>query len=363
MRRIALVLALGIPFSGRTQEVLPEEAPSWRLGLRGSWGWLSPHHASMWYLVESHALMGELFYERPFSGKLGWHHDYARPSWGVGLLLTDAGSPTHLGTVSRMLSYLDLPLVRGARTSFNARIGWGLGWVQDPYDRRDNHRQLAIGSRVNAAVILALELQRTIGRDILSVGASLDHQSNGSLQVPNLGINLVTVNISWRHGFSEMRTFAIPTDTSRMASHGWTTQVMTAWGYQEVEPFGSGKHSVFILSGSMYRRTTPKSSFGAGVDLFNKASLTIRDPELADRSRSALTQLGAHIGYVLHFGDLSILIDQGVYLVSPIDEQTALYQRIGIRQLFCRRFFANLSLKTHFGAADHFELGLGYQWR
>ncbi len=363
MRRIALVMALVIPFLGHAQELALERAPAWRLGLRGNWGWLSPHHASMWYLVEQHAIMGEVFYERPFSGKLDWHHDYVRPLWGLGFLLTDAGSPTNLGRVARLLPYFDLPLARGHKTSLNARIGWGLGWVQHPYDRSDNHRQLAIGSHVNAAVILALEVQRTIGRDLIGIGASLDHQSNGSLQVPNLGINLVTLNISWRHGFGEMRTFRTPADTLHTDVRGWTTEVMTAWGYQEVEPFGSGQHSVFILSGSMYRRFAPKSSFGAGVDLFNKASLTIRDPELADGPRAALTQLGAHIGYVLHFGDLSILIDQGVYLVSPIDEATALYQRIGMRQRFCRRFFANLSLKTHFGAADHFELGIGYHWR
>ena len=335
---------------------------AWNLGVRGSWGYLSPHHVSMWYLVEKHALMAEVFYERPFSGARPWHAHYGHPSWGIGLMATDAGSPSMLGSVTRLLPYLDLPLLQGSPTTLHARIGWGLGWVMDPYDRRDNHQQIAIGSRVNAAVILALEAERTFGRTTLGLGIALDHQSNGSLQVPNLGINLLTASLSVRRWSGTPSARKVPFDSLVPFIPAWGTEVMLAWGLQEVVPVGTGKHNVIVGSGTIYRHATPKSSFGAGLDVFNKASIAIRDPELADQGRMSFTQIGLHLGYALRFGGMSILVDQGVYLLSPIDEKTSLYQRIGMRQRFGRRFFANVTLKTHFGAADHFELGLGYHW-
>src|SRR5262245_13263921 len=83
------------------------------IGLRGSWGWLSPHHVHMWNLVERHAVLGEVFYQRRFSGAKPWHLDHKEPSWGVGLMVTDAGSPELLGRVARLLPYYDLPLLSG----------------------------------------------------------------------------------------------------------------------------------------------------------------------------------------------------------------------------------------------------------
>lgn len=361
IHRACLAALLGA-YTCASSAIEPPQRPSWGMGVRGSWGWFSPHHASMWYLVERHAIMGELFYQRPFSGRLRWHHDHASPAWGIGLMGTDAGSPRHLGWVSRVLPYLDLPLGHAQDLALHARVGWGLAWIADPYDEGENDRQVAIGSHVNAAVLIALEVQKRMGRDLWGLGMALDHQSNGSLQVPNLGVNLVTFGLSWTMGLGKDRAFEPATDTLINEVGSWHTEVMGAWGFQEVEPIGSGKRTTVSASATVYRRATSKFAWGAGGDVFNKGSLRARDPGLEHASRSELTQVGIHLGLAYCLGGMSLVLDPGFYLMTPVEERSRMYQRIGMRQRIGRHFFANLTLKTHFGAADHFELGLGYRW-
>ncbi len=335
----------------------------WTIGVRGGYGFMAPHHYSLWYLVEEHALTGEAFVEHAFSGRREWHHAYGGPRWGLGFLITDAGSPTYIGTAMRLLPYLDLPLHRGERLSINARIGWGLGHVARPFHRLEHYKQNAIGSHLNGGVVLALEARRAFGRATVAAGLSLDHWSNAAFKIPNLGINVATANLSVRYRIGGERPMMPAMDTASWKQVRTSAFIAFSWGSQQVYPVGSGRFNVFSLNATLHRRLTIKSSVGGGVDLFNKESLAVLDPELQGGSRAALTQMGLHAGYALWFGRLSVPIDVGIYLITPYDEKSVLYQRIGMRQRIGSRWTAALMLKTHFGTADHFELGLCYQLR
>lgn len=321
----------------------------------------------MWYLVQKHAFMGEVFYQRAFSGAKPWHHHYRDPAWGVGLMATDAGSPELLRTVLRAVPYFDLPLLDSPSVQVHARFGWGIGWVTDPYDLRENHRQNAIGSRLNAAALIALEARKRFGPHMLGAGIALDHLSNASLQVPNLGINMVTFSFSYRYVLDDrsrppLRTLPHERGTT-IGNERRYEEFLAGWARQQVDGFEGDDHTVLSFTAGAIWRTGIKSGFGAGVDLFNKGSLRRLAPELADEDRLALIQAGVHASYRLYFGDLVFVVDQGFYLRTPFDEKTLLYQRLGLRQVFLRNFFANITLKTHFGSADHFELGIGYAIR
>jgi hypothetical protein len=211
--------------------------------------------------------------------------------------------------------------------------------------------------------VLAVEARWTMGSTALGAGLSLDHWSNGAFAVPNLGINVLTANLSARFRLGEERTLLPAADSSEWKAERTMAFVAVAWGSQEVYPVESGRYPVYSLNASMHRRISPRSSVGGGVDLFNKESLTVLDPELADQSRASLTQVGVHAGYAIWFGGMSVPLDVGIYLITPYDEKSMFYQRIGLRQRLGLRWTAGITLKTHFGTADHFELGLAYHLR
>jgi hypothetical protein len=332
------------------------------LGVRGHYGFLWGHRSSSWILVERHSAAFELFVERAVSGKRAWHHSYLLPVHGLAILHTDLGSPSRIGSAVRVLPYLHLPLVRRTDASFGLRVGWGIGLVSRPFDRIDNGKQIAIGSRLNTAIQLMAEHRRTLGRWTLSMGLGLDHWSNGAYRLPNLGLNYVSASfgVGCRLGRDgAMPVMQTPSDTTW---EGGEWRVVAAMGVNEADAPFSGQRSVYLLQGLRQWKVSSRSGFSAGADVFNKGTLAVVYPELAGRGRAGLTQLGLHGGYSLYFGRGELFLQLGGYVHTPAADRQALYQRIGMRFSTGRHLLWNISLKSHSAVADHWEFGVGYRW-
>lgn len=334
----------------------------WTVGGRALGGFLVPHRPSIWVMVDRHARAAELYAQRPFSGGKAWHGNYVAPAWGLSALWSDVGAHD-LGRTFRLLPYLDLPLVRPGRWSFNTRIGWGLGVVQRPFDRVENYKQHAIAGRLNLAVQWAFAVGYRAGPHRVDLGLAMDHLSNGAMQQPNLGTNVATLSLGYAFRFGQVDPAPLMPDTAWRRAPRTTAHVLLSAGMNEVYPLESGRRSVLAMTASAYRRVSPKSAFGAGLDLFNKGTLAVLDTSLAGRSRVALTQVGAHVGYALLLGDLALHFEVGTYLHSPVPERAPIYTRVGMRHRIGQRLMANFTLKSHVFVADHFELGLGYRLR
>jgi len=332
------------------------------LGMRGHYGFLWGHRSSSWILVERHSAACEVYAERAVNGERAWHHSYLLPVHGIAILYTDLGSPSRIGSAVRLLPYLHLPLVRRPDTSFGIRAGWGIGLVTRPFDRIDNGKQIAIGSRVNTAIQLMAEYRRCMGRWTLSAGLGLDHWSNGAYRLPNLGLNYVST--SFGVGYSLGRRDAELEQAisgARSPEHPeW--RIIAAAGINEAGAPYSGQRSVYVLQGLRQWKVSPRSGFSAGMDVFNKGTLAVMHPDLSGRGRAALTQFGLHGGYALFFGRGELFVQLGGYVHTPAPDRQALYQRIGIRMSSGRHLIWNMSLKSHSAVADHWEFGVGYRW-
>lgn len=356
MLRPLLLILLLVPLQASAGD-----GPRWQPGARLHGGFLAAHHESLWIMVDRLAWAAELHVERPFSGRKEWHGTYGVARWGIGAMWLDAGSDM-LGPAFRVLPYLALPVLPGERWQLEARVGWGLGVVRGPFDRVENFKQHAVGSRLNLAVQLAACMRRSWGLHALEAGLALDHLSNGAMQRPNLGINVITLHTGYTHRFGG------PAFRSAVRDSSWHGErliifAMANMGWNEAFPVGSGRRPVLSLSASAYRRLSPKSAVGFGLDLFHKGSLRISAPELADSPAAGLLQAGVHVGYNMLLGGMALQFETGTYLHTPVPERAAIYTRVGMRQQLTHRLFANLSLKSHFFVADHFEIGLGYRFR
>ncbi len=356
MRLPSILFLLAVPLA-----LHADDSTRWSIGGRLHGGLLAPHHQSMWIMVQRHAWAAEVHAERPFSGARPWHGNYAGPRWGLSALWMETGSDA-LGPAFRVLPYLVLPILPGDAWQLETRIGWGLGLVRDPFHRVDNYKQHAIGGRLNLALHMGASLTRRIGRHTIDAGLALDHLSNGAMKRPNLGINVFSLNTGYSYRLGQQSPRPASIDTNWYAARD-IVFVMANIGWNEVFPVNSGRRPVFSLSASGYRRVSAKSAVGAGLDFFHKASLRLADPVLADSEALELIQAGVHVGWNLMLGDMALTFETGTYLHTPTTERAPVYTRVGMRQQLTPRVFANLSLKSHFFVADHFELGLGYRFK
>lgn len=333
----------------------------WTLGLQAHHGFLWPHRPSSWILVRAHAPALALFAERRVDGTRSWHHRFLQPSYGASFLATGLGDPDRIGTTLRCTPYLYLPFHRWERSSFGLRAGWGIGYVSKPYDRDHNRQQVAIGSRVNTAISLALEYRMERGAWTGLAGIDADHWSNGSFKLPNLGLNYLSVHVGLARRLGEAKPLLAPVDTLVQAPH-FERMVMLAGGINESSLPGSGQHSVFVLMAQGQWRMSGRSALAAGIDIFNKGSLATVHAQLRDRPRSASTQLGAHGGYALLLGGSQLYIQMGTYIYSPVTEEKRIFHRVGGRTRIGRHWTAGVALKSHFAVADHWEFGIGRTW-
>jgi len=341
---------------------LAGEAQPWAIGLRGHFGFLWPHRPSSWILVEDHCTAPELFLERRLPGERPWQRHYRGPSYGFGLMYTGLANPDRIGAAVRVLPYLHLPFTRGPRGDLGMRLGWGLGLVTRPYDRRENSKQIAIGSRVNTAIQLMLAYRHRFGRTELSAGFGIDHWSNGSFALPNLGLNLLSASLGVAQALGPVTPYVHVPDTLPLERPSRELSVVGALFWSETGRPESGRHSVYSLIGQVQWRLTRKSAVAVGVDVFNKGALRTDHPELADDGRAALTQAGLHAGYALLFGRGELFLQMGAYVYTPVPDQAAVFHRLGCRYRIGRHLLAHMALKSHYAVADHWEFGLGYRW-
>ncbi|MBK9176955.1 MAG: acyloxyacyl hydrolase [Flavobacteriales bacterium] len=350
-----LVLATGLLACGAFAQ------QPWSIGARGHFGFLWAHRPVSWILVEGHAGASELFIERQVSGDRPWHRAYGMPRYGLLAVHTRMANPRHIGDAIGLIPYLTMPLTHGERFSFGLRVGWGVGFIAKPFDRRVNTRQIAIGSRINAAIQLMPELRYEAGRLVGTVGIAVDHWSNGSLKQPNLGLNFLSASVGIAYALRAHVPMAT-VDTAAFERPHREFSIIGAVGLSENGRPLNGQHSVWTLCGDASWRLGRKGAWSAGIDVFNKGDLRTADEDLKEGDRLALTQLGVHGGAALLLGRSELLFHFGAYALSPIDDDAPVYQRIGGRYRIGRHLIASGSLKTHFATADHWEFGIGYRW-
>jgi Lipid A 3-O-deacylase (PagL) len=354
MWRVALTLsALGLGYCGLAQGYHA-------LGLRMGHGFLAPHVYHMRHLQQGPVGSLELFYERTFSGLRAWHADLPGTAWGVHAQYLALGNPVQLGHAYTAGPYVRLPMDR--KLLFALRLGVGLGAVEKPFQREENYRNHAVGSYLNCALHILVEARKTLGPLAFGLGVGLDHLSNGSTRMPNLGVNIPCVRVAVQ--YDRPRTLTAPVDSP---DPGPRTQLylLASAGARRTFPVDGPLYTALTLWGNAYRRISPRSLVGAGVDIFHSVALAplLRNQEGEQTiiTRTDLLQGGVHLAYAFTLGKLHLVVEQGAYLHTAYKERGLLYQRFGLRHEVGRRWLLGLTLKTHLTTADHMEMGVGYR--
>ncbi|HRH38258.1 MAG TPA: hypothetical protein PK760_07930, partial [Flavobacteriales bacterium] len=222
--------------------------------------------------------------------------------------------------------------------------------------------QIAIGSRINTALQIMPELRVDLGRAALHFGVAVDHWSNGSFQIPHLGLNFLSVSAGASFALHPSPQNVSIIDTTAFERSHREFLVIGAIGFSETGRALNGRSPVASFVADASWRKGHKGALSAGIDVFNKGDLVTVNPSLADASRASLTQMGVHGGGALLMGRAELLLQIGAYIITPVPDDAWSYQRIGGRYRIGDHLVAGIALKTHFASADHWEFGIGYRW-
>ena len=200
------------------------------------------------------------------------------------------------------------------------------------------------------------------------MGLSLIHSSNGNLQEPNKGINLVTSYIGLQYSLTNQllnirKESPINDDPSK---NQFTTTV--AYGRKNISRLHSYEYPVYVLSFEYSRKVSSTSWLGLALTGYYDRSIKREFvnqiyPDSSFKS-SDYYSIALNPSYEMKMGQLSFLFQPGIYLKQSFKEYGLIINRIGLRYSFRNNLVVGVAIKAHWLAkADIIEWSVGYHWK
>jgi hypothetical protein len=332
-------------------------------GVTQHFGFISPHNVLVNEVIKGHSHITELSFYQQTTGEKQWERFFNYPKMGISAVFINSGNPESLGNIYGLFPYVDFPLNHW-KITWNLKFGYGIGFVEKPFNRETNYKNLAIGSNINALIFVNSHWDFPVTEKLsLSTGVSLTHLSNGSLKRPNSGINIFSMNAGLSYYFGNPIVKDKGTDERR--EKDLIHAALVTVGLKEIDPIGGHKFMVYNASYNLLKVVTNKSSVGVGLDFSYNSSLESLTIRLQNEDRGKNSNFNAGISgiYSMDMGKVSLMFQTGGYLYRIYTQDRVVYTRIGTRYRFTDKLFFNLSLKTHFFVADFIEYGIGYRFK
>ena len=314
------------------------------------------------YIKDSYTFFNELYYQQQTSGSKEWQQVNNGPQWGVAFFWGGTGSKKYMGHMMGAYPFATIPLYKTNRFASKLRGGMGLGWVQHPYDKATNHKNVLIGRHLNGYIGFLWQNElRIFQRLYASAGFSFTHLSNGGSTLPNLGLNVPAVTFGLRYGAPEVavtKTFKKPFDKRGLQYRAWLGA-----GIKQAPWIESKRYGVKTLAGEVSKQLGYSSAVSGGAVLYHDKSLEVHPLGIPSLKRKGTyLQAGVYAAYEHHLGKLSIPLQLGTYVWNK-DKNPQLFQNIGMRYKMGAQWNVQVLLKTHMGQADHLQAGIGYRFK
>jgi hypothetical protein len=322
-------------------------------------GFIIAHRPALVPLQEKHVKGFDISVSKKRNGEKQWEQDWLFPETGLTLSCFDLGTEK-LGKGVALYPYLDFPLRPDGNLYF--RYGMGVGYVENVFDKDLNYKNAAVGSHWNGIIHFDLHYNAPVGKkSSLLLEAGITHYSNGSLKLPNLGINIAHANLGFKTSFGTVRLQRVML-AERESARPFTA-ILLSGGRKKVYPPYGKTYSIISLSSQRLWPLKGKTFAGVGGDLFYDNSISGRLRDLKKETTTGADDYRAGIFGALNVrvGSLGLIFNMGFYLYNPWKDDGNMYHRIGL-QYSVGKIFLSANLKTHYARADFFEAGTGFRF-
>ncbi|GEM_PF-264510 len=332
----------------------------WNFSVQAASGFLMAHSGSLQPIVKSytHSLMLEAGYKT--SGQNAWHQFYHYPTLGFGYYYSTLGNDEVLGRAQAIYGYIDAPYYDEKAITLSYKFGFGLSYLSKRYDIQTNIYNPAIGSHINVYAHFGFDARFRFlkNRLIVNTGPGFSHMSNGKIQTPNLGLNIIDWHLGIRYALGTPNL--TKSDTLPQRPRHKFIGIWSGGAKEFTEP-NHGKYFASTTTLDYEYAVGHKISWGLGFDYFYDG---VAHQELIEKSDNNpfwnSNRYGIHAAYSIYYGRVSYIIQLGSYIAPQYTDYGFVFTRIGLRAQISKHLLFNVSMKTHWARADIVEFGLGY---
>ena len=323
------------------------------------------HNSDISHLITENPAGFILGWNRKRFGEEEWEALYGYPDSGFTFIYQDMNNPTlgeHFGVYAHYNFYF-------FKRNLQLRIGQGIAYNTNPYDRNQNFRNNAYGSHLLSSTMALLNYQKEnlIAGLGFKAGLALIHYSNANFKAPNTSTNTMAINVGFTYDLdSELTPEFKKPETKEKIEEPIRYNLALRGGINESDVINSGQYGFWIFSAYADKRLGRKSAIQAGTDIFFSNFLkelirfqSISFPELDVAEDTDFKRVGVFVGHELFINNMSIITQLGYYVYYPFDFEGRVYNRIGLKRYFGDKVFGAVTLKSHGAAAEAVEFGIG----
>jgi len=362
VKKILFLVALAFSVFARAQQ---GDKHDFYLRADYNFGFILQHRNNMGQLVNGFIKGFEINYLKPTTGSALWHYENNFPETGLGFTFFDLDNPKQLGNLYAVFGFYEIPLNSAAKPfRLYMRLAPGVAFTPVYFDPIENHKNNVMSSPLSAYVNFKWYYHWDIGKRLRwEGGLNFSHASNGRAIVPNLGINMVTLNSGFVYKFlAKEKTPVTEVDSSAKRVSKNELLLWAAYGANQVEILGK----VYVAqnySACFYHNIRNTHKLGAGLEFcYNPGNLyMLKRDSVPISSDLQNIQAGLKLVYSYNAGRLSFPVEMGYFFYSKFTDDGSFFHRIGMRYYFKNNFVALITLKTHWAVANYFEFGAGYR--
>ena len=323
------------------------------------------HNPDITHLIQEHPNGLILGLNRKTYGHQEWEQLYNYPDVGYSFVYQDMHNET-LGKNFSLYAHFNFYLFR---RNLQLRIGQGVAYTTNAYDREDNFRNNAYGSDFMSSTFLMLNFHReNIFKGLgFKAGISVIHYSNANVKSPNTSTNTFALNAGLTYDLDggKQQEYLTAPDREKV-TEPLRYNIAFRTGINESDVIGLGQHAFYIFSGYADKRLGRKSAIQVGTDIFFSNFLkelirfqAISFPEYGVQENDDFKRVGLFLGHELFINKLSLITQLGYYVYYPFDFEGRVYNRVGMKRYFGKKMYGAITLKSHGAAAEAVEFGIG----
>ena len=327
-------------------------------------GNIALHNTDILHLISGRP-QGFIFsWNKKTFGDKAWEQRYNYPDYGASFIyqdLVDERLGDNMGLYAHYNFYF-------FKRNLTLRVAQGIAYTTNPYDKIDNPKNIAFGSRFLSStyVMINYKKENILNRLGIQGGLSLIHYSNANVKAPNTSINTIAFNVGLSYDLAETEREYIDSKDKEKFTEPIRYNLAFRTGINESDIINSGQFPFYVISAYADKRLSHVSAVQFGVDAFFSIFLkeliyyqSVSFPEENVSGDEDYKRVGLFAGHELFINKMSIETQLGYYIYYPFDFEGRTYIRVGLKRYFGDNFFGAITLKSHGAKAEAVEFGIG----
>ncbi len=325
-------------------------------------GFLIAHRQDMANMA-AHTMGFEAIYSSNYTGYKQTDSNYRHLRWGTGFTYFNLGNKEINGDVYAWHLHVEANLKK--RKNFQAilRFGSGVGYLTRPYNLITNRKNKAIGSNLNGNMQVLYKAYFKLNTQTqFIIGAGVTHYSNGNFKRPNLGINIVHLNLGFQRNIKWIDKPVFKNKDDLFPKNGF--EIMAGIANKQIAVADTRRFTIISTSLLYYFAHNKMRNWRAGTEFFFDKTYPyqlFQPTSLENIKLAKMTEIAVKVGHEFIIGRMAIVTDLGTYLYRPGDYKKRVYFAIGFNYFIGRGIVAQTRLKSHMAVADYFYWSGGFR--